>query len=148
MLWQVNPHTHQLKLCDFGSAKVLVIFLIACKSPVITSQVWDLSSTFSFCFLSLQSLGTDVIIWLWLVWKIRTQIFFLFMFPCMWNTTSCHDITVSSWWRLSVVVVPAEEDFLKWVILDAKDSCVIFCKIIQELLVVMYYHKYVTFIIC
>lgn len=21
---QVNPHTHQLKLCDFGSAKVLV----------------------------------------------------------------------------------------------------------------------------
>lgn len=22
--WQVNPHTHQLKLCDFGSAKVLV----------------------------------------------------------------------------------------------------------------------------
>lgn len=21
----VNPHTHQLKLCDFGSAKVLVI---------------------------------------------------------------------------------------------------------------------------
>jgi serine/threonine protein kinase len=23
---QVNPHTHQLKLCDFGSAKVLVGF--------------------------------------------------------------------------------------------------------------------------
>lgn len=23
---QVNPHTHQLKLCDFGSAKVLVNF--------------------------------------------------------------------------------------------------------------------------
>lgn len=23
---QVNPHTHQLKLCDFGSAKVLVSF--------------------------------------------------------------------------------------------------------------------------
>lgn len=26
-LEQVNPHTHQLKLCDFGSAKVLVGFL-------------------------------------------------------------------------------------------------------------------------
>lgn len=24
MLFQVNPHTHQVKLCDFGSAKVLV----------------------------------------------------------------------------------------------------------------------------
>lgn len=24
---QVNPHTHQLKLCDFGSAKVLVRFM-------------------------------------------------------------------------------------------------------------------------
>lgn len=24
-LFQVNPHTHQVKLCDFGSAKVLVI---------------------------------------------------------------------------------------------------------------------------
>lgn len=24
MLLQVNPHTHQVKLCDFGSAKVLV----------------------------------------------------------------------------------------------------------------------------
>lgn len=22
---QVNPHTHQVKLCDFGSAKVLVV---------------------------------------------------------------------------------------------------------------------------
>lgn len=25
-LYQVNPHTHQVKLCDFGSAKVLVCF--------------------------------------------------------------------------------------------------------------------------
>lgn len=25
---QVNPHTHQLKLCDFGSAKVLVSFML------------------------------------------------------------------------------------------------------------------------
>lgn len=25
-LLQVNPHTHQLKLCDFGSAKKLVSF--------------------------------------------------------------------------------------------------------------------------
>lgn len=25
---QVNPHTHQLKLCDFGSAKVLVCFCL------------------------------------------------------------------------------------------------------------------------
>jgi len=25
-LMQVNPHTHQVKLCDFGSAKVLVCF--------------------------------------------------------------------------------------------------------------------------
>lgn len=24
LFWQVNPHTHQVKLCDFGSAKVLV----------------------------------------------------------------------------------------------------------------------------
>lgn len=24
---QVNPHTHQLKICDFGSAKVLVRFI-------------------------------------------------------------------------------------------------------------------------
>lgn len=24
LLFQVNPHTHQVKLCDFGSAKVLV----------------------------------------------------------------------------------------------------------------------------
>lgn len=24
---QVNPHTHQVKLCDFGSAKVLVCFI-------------------------------------------------------------------------------------------------------------------------
>ncbi|PWZ12204.1 Shaggy-related protein kinase NtK-1 [Zea mays] len=25
-MYQVNPHTHQLKLCDFGSAKVLPVF--------------------------------------------------------------------------------------------------------------------------
>ena len=24
---QVNPHTHQVKLCDFGSAKVLVRYI-------------------------------------------------------------------------------------------------------------------------
>lgn len=28
ILQQVNPHTHQLKLCDFGSAKVLVCAFI------------------------------------------------------------------------------------------------------------------------
>ena len=28
ILQQVNPHTHQLKLCDFGSAKVLVCAII------------------------------------------------------------------------------------------------------------------------
>ena len=27
---QVNPHTHQLKLCDFGSAKVLVRYWFKC----------------------------------------------------------------------------------------------------------------------
>lgn len=27
---QVNPHTHQLKLCDFGSAKVLVSIYTIC----------------------------------------------------------------------------------------------------------------------
>lgn len=26
--WQVNPHTHQLKVCDFGSAKMLVCIFI------------------------------------------------------------------------------------------------------------------------
>lgn len=29
ILEQVNPHTHQLKLCDFGSAKVLVGLLVS-----------------------------------------------------------------------------------------------------------------------
>lgn len=29
ILFQVNPHTHQLKLCDFGSAKVLVGYTVA-----------------------------------------------------------------------------------------------------------------------
>ena len=24
LILQVNPHTHQLKICDFGSAKMLV----------------------------------------------------------------------------------------------------------------------------
>ena len=28
-LYQVNPHTHQVKLCDFGSAKVLVCFSLS-----------------------------------------------------------------------------------------------------------------------
>lgn len=33
LLWQVNPHTHQLKLCDFGSAKVLVI--VTCNIKLV-----------------------------------------------------------------------------------------------------------------
>lgn len=27
-IMQVNPHTHQVKLCDFGSAKVLVCRIV------------------------------------------------------------------------------------------------------------------------
>lgn len=34
---QVNPHTHQLKLCDFGSAKVLVC---GCMHNVFNSSLW------------------------------------------------------------------------------------------------------------
>lgn len=39
-LEQVNPHTHQLKLCDFGSAKVLVGFLVSWNGYISLFYIW------------------------------------------------------------------------------------------------------------
>ena len=48
-LSQVNPHTHQVKLCDFGSAKVLVCFGV--PSVHLHSMVFWSLRAFLWCLM-------------------------------------------------------------------------------------------------
>lgn len=54
---QVDPLTHQVKLCDFGSAKVLVCSSPTCSlfllSKRVTMETIDLSKCHTVCDLEL-----------------------------------------------------------------------------------------------
>ena len=49
ILKQVNPHTHQLKLCDFGSAKALVGFLVSWNGYISFFSALVMSNELTGC---------------------------------------------------------------------------------------------------
>lgn len=59
---QVNPHTHQVKLCDFGSAKVLVCYIYV-SAFLLLPQIISFHLNFFFpeldCQLYFSLLGLD-----------------------------------------------------------------------------------------
>ena len=53
---QVNPHTHQVKLCDFGSAKVLVRYICLHFSPFLL-KLFLFIQPFCFPWVNVQTLS-------------------------------------------------------------------------------------------
>ena len=48
---QVNPHTHQVKICDFGSAIVLVCFMYVCVCVCVSVFSTFTHSSWNFSYL-------------------------------------------------------------------------------------------------